>query len=110
MHGPPCGFLIGAVWSCADAVGFALTNLAYNTDALEPYIDNQTVYLHHFKHQQAYVDNLNKFLDANPTYQVTHMVGKVWRSQVPQNLGNTTKCDREIGISSGQSAVLRKIV
>jgi Fe-Mn family superoxide dismutase len=36
--------------------------LPYAFDALEPHIDAQTMQIHHDKHHQAYVDNLNKAL------------------------------------------------
>jgi Fe-Mn family superoxide dismutase len=39
-----------------------LPALAYAFDALEPHIDAQTMQIHHDKHHQAYVDNLNKAL------------------------------------------------
>ncbi len=39
-----------------------LPALGYNFDALEPHIDAQTMQIHHGKHHQAYVDNLNKAL------------------------------------------------
>jgi hypothetical protein len=39
---------------------FALPKLPYAYDALEPYIDAQTMQIHQNKHHQAYVDNLNK--------------------------------------------------
>lgn len=39
-----------------------LPALPYGHDALEPHIDAQTMQIHHGKHHQAYVDNLNKAL------------------------------------------------
>lgn len=41
---------------------FTLPQLNYNYDALEPYIDGQTMELHHAKHHQTYVDKLNAAL------------------------------------------------
>jgi Fe-Mn family superoxide dismutase len=43
---------------------FELPPLPYAYDALEPTIDEQTMRIHHDKHHQAYVDNLNKALDG----------------------------------------------
>ena len=40
----------------------SLPALPYSFDALEPHIDAQTMQIHHDKHHQAYVDNLNKAL------------------------------------------------
>ena len=43
-------------------MAFTLPPLPYSFDALEPHIDAQTMQIHHDKHHQAYVDNLNKAL------------------------------------------------
>ncbi|NDV67637.1 superoxide dismutase [Dysgonomonas sp. 25] len=41
---------------------FELVKLPYEANALEPVIGKRTIELHHGKHLQAYVDNLNKFI------------------------------------------------
>lgn len=47
-------------------MAFELPALHYATDALEPHIDKQTMEIHHGKHHQAYVTNLNKALEGKP--------------------------------------------
>lgn len=42
---------------------FNLPQLPYSYDALEPYLDQETMSIHHQKHHQAYVDNLNIALE-----------------------------------------------
>lgn len=41
-----------------------LPNLPYDYTALEPYIDAQTMEIHHGRHHKAYVDNLNKAIEG----------------------------------------------
>jgi Fe-Mn family superoxide dismutase len=45
---------------------FTLPPLPFAPDALEPYIDKQTMEIHHDKHHAAYVNNLNKALESAP--------------------------------------------
>ena len=47
-------------------MAFELPALSYATDALEPHIDKLTMEIHHGKHHQAYVTNLNKALEGKP--------------------------------------------
>jgi len=48
---------------------FTLPDLPYDLNGLEPYIDARTMEIHHGKHHQAYIDNLNKALEKAPALQ-----------------------------------------
>ena len=48
---------------------YTLPALPYAFDALEPHIDAQTMQIHHGKHHQAYVNNLNAALEKAPEWQ-----------------------------------------
>ena len=47
-------------------MAFTLPPLPYAHNALEPHIDTTTMQIHHGKHHQAYVDNLNKAIAGTP--------------------------------------------
>jgi len=47
-------------------MAFTLPALPYAHNALEPHIDELTMQIHHGKHHQAYVDNLNKAIAGTP--------------------------------------------
>ena len=57
-----------------DAKGFTLPKLPYALDALEAAIDPKTMEIHHGKHHQAYVDNLNKALAKFPEWHAKPIV------------------------------------
>jgi Fe-Mn family superoxide dismutase len=50
----------------SNIMAFTLAPLPYSHDALEPHIDTLTMQIHHGKHHQAYVDNLNKAVAGTP--------------------------------------------
>jgi len=50
-------------------MAFELPALPYATNALEPHIDARTMEIHHGKHHNAYVTNLNKALEGHPELQ-----------------------------------------
>ena len=50
-------------------MAFEVPPLPYDYNALEPYIDTQTMHLHHDKHHQAYVTNLNAALEKHAELQ-----------------------------------------
>jgi Fe-Mn family superoxide dismutase len=47
-------------------MAFTLPSLPYGFDALEPHIDTQTMQIHHGKHHQTYVNNLNAAIEKAP--------------------------------------------
>ena len=54
---------------------FELPPLAYNYDALEPYVDTQTMSIHHTKHHQGYVNKINAYIaDKNPSLATLNLV------------------------------------
>ena len=50
-------------------MSFTLPSLPYAYDALEPFIDKETMTIHHTKHHQAYINNLNTALESHPALQ-----------------------------------------
>jgi superoxide dismutase, Fe-Mn family len=63
-----------------------LPALGYDFTALEPHIDAQTMQIHHGKHHQAYVNNLNAALEKHPeiTTDLETMLSDL--SQVPEDI------------------------
>lgn len=80
-------FLINSYADAPDNKEFKLEPLPYSYDALEPYIDKETMILHHDKHHQSYVDNLNKILSNHP---------EVKYKSLEQLLSNPTILPRDV--------------
>ncbi len=68
-------------------MAFTLPPLPYPADALEPYIDRQTMEIHHDKHHGTYVNNLNAALDRHPELQ-SKSLEEVLRdiSRIPEDI------------------------
>ncbi len=68
-------------------MAFELPPLPYAYNALEPYIDEQTMQLHHDKHHAAYVKNLNAALEKHPelnAWSLQDLMSKI--NQVPEDI------------------------
>ena len=71
---------------------YTLPQLNYSTDSLEPHIDARTMEIHHGKHHQTYINNLNGALDGN-----SELSGKsadeliTDLSQVPEGIRNAVR-------------------
>jgi Fe-Mn family superoxide dismutase len=102
-------------------MSFTLAPLPYAHDALEPHIDTLTMQIHHGKHHQAYVDNLNKAIagtehENKSIEELVANAGKIsvavrnnggghwnhtffWESLVP-NSGGTPKGELAVAIDA----------
>jgi len=74
-------------------VQYQLPKLPYGYDELEPYVDKQTMMIHHQKHHQSYADGLNKTLDeisgsSHPQY-ITSILSDL--DSIPENFQNKIK-------------------
>lgn len=81
---------------------FRLPRLSYSYSALEPYIDRRTMFFHHDRHMQTYVDQLNKALADYPEYHSwtleellrrLHELPEALRTQVRNNGGGVYNHD-----------------
>jgi Fe-Mn family superoxide dismutase len=72
-------------------MAFELPPLLFDYSALEPYIDTQTMHLHHDKHHAAYVTNLNKAVQntAFASMSVDELVRQI--NRIPDNMRTTVQ-------------------
>jgi Fe-Mn family superoxide dismutase len=68
-------------------MAFELPKLPYAYNALEPHIDARTMEIHHTKHHQAYINNLNKALEGQADLQNKSLEDLLKNiSSVPENI------------------------
>jgi Fe-Mn family superoxide dismutase len=79
----------------AAAGPFKLPPLPYEYDALEPNIDKETMTIHHDKHHQAYVDNLNKAVAGHADLE------KMSIEDILRNIDKVPKEIRQAVINNG---------
>ena len=70
---------------------YILPNLPYRYNALEPYIDEQTMIIHHTRHHQAYIDKLNGAIKGTKfeNMDVNDLIKKL--NDVPENIRTTIR-------------------
>lgn len=69
-----------------------LPDLPYGSDALEPYIDKQTMELHHGKHHKTYVDKLNDAIEGKDelsSLSIEDLIKNL--NQVPEDIRTTVR-------------------
>src|SRR6266571_4172638 len=68
-------------------MAYELPKLPYAYDALEPHIDARTMEIHHTKHHQAYIDNVNKAIKGKADLEkksVEDLIGDL--KSVPEDI------------------------
>lgn len=67
-------------------MAFKLPELDYAYNALEPYIDEDTMKIHHTKHHQAYLNNLNKIIEGTEweNYEIDYIIANI--DKIPQDI------------------------
>jgi Fe-Mn family superoxide dismutase len=71
---------------------YSLPQLPYSYDALEPYIDKMTMEIHHTKHHQGYINNLNSALEKYPEFHNLELE-EILRNlnQLPEEIRTTVR-------------------
>ncbi|NLW29482.1 MAG: superoxide dismutase [Erysipelothrix sp.] len=82
---------------------FELPELNYAYDALEPVIDARTMEIHHTKHNQAYVTNLNAALEKHPELEYESLCGLL------RDINNVPSDIRQAVINNGGGAHNHKL-
>src|SRR5437763_15942542 len=94
-------------------MAYELPKLPYPYDALEPHIDAKTMEIHHTKHHQAYIDNVNKAIKGKADLEnksVEDLISDL--KSVPEDIGtvernnggghaNHSFCCKRMGANAG---------
>lgn len=75
-------------------MNYTLPKLNYSYDALEPYIDKETMEIHHSKHHAGYVENLNKALEGQ------NNIAKLSVEELLQNIDKVESDKRQTVINN----------
>ncbi len=67
-------------------MSYTLPTLTYAYDALEPFFDARTMEIHHTKHHQAYINNLNAALEKHPELKLSLEEMLKDLTKVPQDI------------------------
>lgn len=72
-------------------MAYSLPQLPYAYDALQPHIDARTMEIHHTKHHQTYIDNVNKAISGTPleSKSVETLISDL--QAVPENIRNVVR-------------------
>ena len=79
-------------------MAFSLPQLPYAFDALEPHIDAQTMQIHHGKHHNTYVTNLNAAIEKAPELQSQSI------EQLLANVGSAPEAVRGVAVASAAAS------
>ncbi len=75
-------------------MAYTLPSLPYDYSALEPHIDAQTMQIHHSKHHQTYVTNVNNALQKFPELSglgIEDLNGAVGTSKIPSEIATAVR-------------------
>lgn len=71
---------------------YTLPPLPYAYDALEPYLDTDTMNIHHTKHHQTYINNVNAALEKHPDMQTKPLTWLLSHlDRVPEDIRNAVR-------------------
>src|SRR5690349_23343122 len=83
----PLRFVFPDIKEGSHTMAYELPPLPYDYNALEPYIDEETMHLHHDKHHQAYVTNLNTALQGQAQFASLPIEDLIRRlNEVPETI------------------------